>query len=156
MSAVTPIAAFYEPTYESGMDGFSRVSRFISDECDYDSYIDPDEDIFNRVGITGDDADDFIIAFEKTFDVDMRNYLWYFHSEEEGGLDLGGLFFKSPDRLVTRIPITPRVLSDSIAAKKWTVHYPEHTAPNVRRDLALNWVFLLAAPLLFLVWTLVR
>ena len=138
------------------MDDFSRISQFISDECAYDDHIGPDEDIFGRIGITGDDTDDFMIAFQKTFDVDMRNYLWYFHSEEEGGLDLGGLFFKSPDRLVTRIPITPRLLSDSINAKEWSVQYPDYTMPKIRRDLALNWILLLIAPVLFLIWTFVR
>ena len=137
------------------MDEFSRISRFILDECDYDAPVDPDEDIFRRIGLTGDDADEFVSAFEKTFDVDMRNYLWYFHSEEEGGLGLGGLFFKSPDRLVTRIPITLRILSDSIDAKEWSVQYPDHTLPKVRRDLALNWVFVVAS-VLFLIWVFVR
>lgn len=137
------------------MDQFSRISRFILDECDYHDPIDPDEDIFRRIGITGDDADEFIFAFEKTFDVDMRNYLWYFHCEEEGGLDLGGLFFKPPDRLVKRIPITPRVLSDSIDARQWSVHYPDHIMPKVRRDLALNWIFVVAS-VLFLIWAFVR
>lgn len=137
------------------MDEFSRISRFISDECDYDDPIDPDEDIFRRVGITGDDAHEFISAFEKTFDVDMRNYLWYFHTEEEGCLHIGGLFFKSPEKWVTRIPITLRVLSDSINAKEWSVKYPDHTIPKVRRDFVLNWMFLVASTL-FLIWVFVR
>lgn len=137
------------------MDNFSRISRFILDECDYHDPIDPDEDIFRRIGITGDDADEFILAFEKAFDIDMRNYLWRFHSEEEGGLDLGGLFFKSPDRLVTRIPITPRLLSDSIDAREWSVQYPHHAMPKVRRDLTLNWIFMVAS-VLFLIWIFVR
>ncbi|MEO1322289.1 MAG: DUF1493 family protein [Pseudomonadota bacterium] len=133
------------------MDNYSRISQFISDECDYDNPINPDEDIFRRIGITGDDADAFLIAFETTFDVDMRNYVWYFHSEQEGGLDFGGLFFRSPDRLVTRIPITPRILSNSINAKMWSVQYPDHTMPKVRRDLAANWIFI-GALAVFLVW----
>lgn len=137
------------------MDGFARITQFISEECDYDKKLEPDEDLFRSVGITGDDAEDFVLAFEKTFGVDMQNYLWYFHSEEEGGLDFGGLFFKSPDRLVTRIPITPRVLSDSINAKKWSVQYPDHIIPKMRRDLALNWILAVAAVAL-LIWAFVR
>lgn len=137
------------------MDGFARITQFILDECDYDDQLEPDEDIFRRIGITGDDADDFLLAFKTTFDVDMQNYLWYFHSEEEGALNLGGLFFKSPDRLVTRIPITPRVLSESINAKKWLVQYSEHTIPKFRGDLTLNRTLALAA-VVMLIWTFFR
>ncbi|MEL7110022.1 MAG: DUF1493 family protein [Pseudomonadota bacterium] len=119
-------------------DEFRSIKQFISDECDYDRDLDPDDDVFQRVGITGDDADEFIRAFETTFDVDMEHYLWYFHTEEEGAFNIGGLFFKSPDRLVSRIPITQRVLLDSVRAGQWCIEYPDHSIPETRRDLSFN------------------
>ena len=41
----------------------------------------------------------------------MVDYLWYFHSDEEGQ-NIGGLIVKPPNLKVKRIPVTPKLLLD--------------------------------------------
>ena len=137
------------------MDTNAIVREFILETCDYDKPLSLQDDIFESIRITGDDADDFIRQFADTFDVDMSDYLWYFHHEEEGGLDVGSLFFKTPNRRVSRIPITIKVLADSITSKNWAVQYPDHQIPNTRKDVIANWMLLTILPIMFLIWAYV-
>lgn len=119
------------------MHPMNAAKDFVSEQCDFDGALAADDDIFRRVGITGDDAGDFIEAFAARFGVDMSGYRWYFHTEEEG-FNIGGALFPSPDTRVTRIPITLRGLADAISRKTWPVGYPEHEAPRRRPDLMVN------------------
>ena len=102
-----------------------------------------DADIFDSLGIDGDDAFEFIERLATKFDIDITNYRWYFHHDEEG-FNIGGWIFKSPDRRVGRIPITPQVLAEAIRIKRWPLAYPEHTLPSVRWDIRFSQVFFLA------------
>ena len=120
------------------MDTIALVRAFIAKECDYDGALSLDDDVFYRLGITGDDSDDFLESFAKTFDIDTSGYLWYFHSEEEG---FSVVPFKPPNQLVDRIPITIQVLAESVEAKVWTVVYPDHDMPASRLDVAFHWFF---------------
>jgi len=96
-----------------------------------------DDDIFDLIGIHGDDAFELMEAYRTRFGVDMSNYLWYFHHGEEGS-NLGALFFAPPNARVTRIPITLDVLADGIQHKHWPIQYPEHQLPKVRWDVWLQ------------------
>ena len=138
------------------MDTTAIVREFIWKTCDYDKPLSVEDDIFELIRITGDDADDFIWEFADAFGVDMSNYLWYFHHEEEGGIDFGSVFFKTPDRRVSRIPITIKILADAITSKKWVVQHPDHQVPNVRKDVVANWFVLIILPVVFLIWAYVR
>ncbi|MFC3077718.1 hypothetical protein ACFODL_06420 [Phenylobacterium terrae] len=101
-----------------------------------------DADLFDRFGICGDDASDFMDAFGARFDVTGDEYLWYFHHEEEGW-NFGALFFAPPNRRVERIPITPDILVRAIETGRWPVQYPPHALPKVRWDIRLNQSMLL-------------
>ena len=103
----------------------------------------PDIDIFKDLGVTGDDFHEMIDKYSKNYRVDMSNYLWYFHADEEGQRSIGGFFFKPPYERVKRIPVTPRMLSDFIVTKKWEIEYPEHKVPKRRIDLIINLVILI-------------
>ena len=124
------------------MTSIELAAMFVAEECDFRDPLEPEEDLFKRAGITGDDAVDFFDSFAARFEVDMSGFLWYFHHEEEG-FNLGGRFFGSPDNQVHRIPITLHVLADAITNKKWSVHYPEHEAPIGRPDLVINRILVL-------------
>jgi hypothetical protein len=119
------------------MHPMSAAKDFVSEQCDFDGALAADDDIFRRVGITGDDAGDFIEAFAARFGVDMSGYRWYFHTEEEG-FNIGGALFPSPETRVTRIPVTLRVLAEALTRKTWPVTYPEHEAPRGRPDRVVN------------------
>lgn len=89
------------------------------------------------MGVTGDDFHTMIENYSNNYDVDMSNYLWYFHAAEEG-ISLGSLFFKPPYARVKRIPVTPELLAKFIELKKWDIDYPEHFIPEKRIDIMIN------------------
>ncbi len=86
-------------------------------------------DLFDALGIEGDDAFAFITEFGRRFDVDLEDYRLYFHHGEEGW-NLGGLVFKPPYGRVNRIPISIALLEKAIAVKRWPVTYPAHSPPR--------------------------
>jgi len=94
-------------------------------------------DLFERFGIDGDDADNFMEAFASRFEVNAENFLWYFHHSDEGA-NFGALLFKPIYERVKRIPITPDMLVKAIEIKQWPVVYPPHEAPPVRWDIRVN------------------
>ena len=116
----------------------------------------PNSDLFADLGIDGDDFFELEAEFEKRFSVDMSAYRWYFHHGEEGGPNIGGLFFSPPYRRVKRIPITPELLLASANAHRWPLEYPAHDLPSCRLDLFLNQgIFgaVAVAGLLLLAWS---
>ncbi len=55
----------------------------------------------------------------------MTSYLWYFHSDVEGGWNsFGRSFFDLPYKQVKRIPVTPVMLADFARKGKWDIQYP--------------------------------
>ncbi|GAA4842233.1 DUF1493 family protein [Algivirga pacifica] len=97
----------------------------------------PDIDIWKDMGIVGDDFHEMMGKYSKQYDVDLSNYLWYFHTNEEGQ-NIGGLFFTPPNERVQRIPVTPQLLAKFIETKKWEIDYPDHKLPKTRIDLIIN------------------
>lgn len=99
--------------------------------------------------VYGDDIGELLQDFSTRFDVDMSNYLWYFHTGEEGFLSPGAIVFPPPDLQVHKIPITLELLRSSAAAGRWNVTYPAHVI-SPRYDIWLNRVFALGLVLLIL------
>jgi hypothetical protein len=130
-------------------DTRTAVADFLKEFWATNAPLSDDADIFDSLGIDGDDAFEFIERFVSKFRIDATNYRWYFHHGEEASLNIGGLFFKPPYRRVAYIPITPQVLSEAIRTRRWPVEYPEHRLPSVRWDIRLNQAFLLAIIALF-------
>lgn len=97
----------------------------------------PNTDIFLEIGLVGDDFHEMMEAYSEKFSVDLKNYLWYFHTDEEGQ-NLGALFFDPPYKLVERIPLTPNILLEFANKGNWELKYPEHRLPKVRMDIVLN------------------
>lgn len=100
----------------------------------------PDTDIYKNVGLAGDDFHDMIEKFAAMYAVDMTDYRWYFHADEEGLGCIGGLFFKPPYKRVKRIPVTPAMLTDFANKGKWDIRYPDHKIPMSRYDIFINQV----------------
>ena len=104
----------------------------------------PDIDIFDELGIVGDDFHELIEDYYKRFNVDMSNYLWYFHTDEEGSLhSIGSWIIKPPNRRVKRIPITPSILLEFANKGTWNIEYPSHKLPKYRYDMFINYGILL-------------
>ena len=97
-----------------------------------------DIDLFREARIDGDDAIEFMCEYSKKFNVNMDDYLWYFHHGEEGLMSLGAIFFAPPNYRVNKIPITIRLLTNCANAGKWNIDYPEHNLPRKRYDILTN------------------
>ena len=112
------------------VDKYSKenIVSFLTDLIGVDK-ITLQSDIFFDLGVVGDDFHEMIEKYQKTFNVDITNYLWYFHADEEGQ-SIGGGFFKAPYERVKRIPVTPKMLLDFANNGKWTIEYPVHTLPK--------------------------
>ncbi len=98
----------------------------------------PNVDIYEELGIIGNDFHELIENYSENYKVDMSGYLWYFHADEELFMNIGALFYKTPDQFVERIPVTPQILANCIETKKWDIKYPEHSIPKTRRDIKFS------------------
>jgi len=125
------------------------IRLFIAEYCGSETAIDPQESLFESLGLFGDDVDDFMEAYASKFHVDMSSYLWYFHTGEEG-LNFGSFFFKPPYSRVAEIPVTIEMLSLSANSKRWIVDYPPHNLPKRRYDLLVNLALVMAVALFFI------
>lgn len=133
------------------MSNLISIIDFVKEISGIDE-INPESDIFN-LGIVGDDFHEMIEKYSETYEVDMSEYLWYFHSDEEGQ-NLGGIFFKPPYKRVNRIPVTPRLLSEFVETKKWNIKYSEHELPNKRIDLTINKIIIIVFLIVLTIWIL--
>ena len=125
------------------MTSYSDIESFISEKT-FEKEIKPDTDIFNELGCTGDDFHELMEAYQQKFSVDMSDYRWYFHANEEGGnFSLGSIFSKPPYERVNRIPVTPQMLWDYAKAGKWGLVYPVHKLPKYRIDIFANQILFL-------------
>lgn len=126
-----------------------EIIKFLEELSGYDD-IQPHTDIYKDVGMVGDDFHEMIETFAKHYSVDMSNYLWYFHADEEGISSIGSLFFKPPYNRVKRIPITPQMLTDFANSSKWEISYPPHSIPAKRYDLLINTIVFIGVLMLLL------
>ena len=116
----------------------SEVIKFLQDLSGTKA-VEPTSDIFNDIGMVGDDFHEMIEKFALKYSVDMTDYLWYFHTDEEGSSNsIGTLFFSPPYKCVDRIPITPAMLTEFANKGKWDISYPNHKIPTKRYDLIVN------------------
>ena len=87
----------------------------------------------NDLGCTGDDFSELMEEYSQKFNVDMSNYIWYFHHYEEGYNSTWELFgYKSPPNTVKQIPVTPKMLYEFSKTGKYNIEYPEHKLPDNR------------------------
>ena len=129
---------------------------FIRAQTGYAGDVDGATRLGKDVHLEGDDHHAFMDAFSDTFSVDMRSYLWYFHTEEEGLFSLGKLFFKPPCARVECIDITVAMLYDAASSGIWSLDYPIHTLPRYRYDLLVNAVLglLMVAVICIVLWSM--
>jgi len=127
----------------------AEIVTFIKDQTGCEEVFE-NSDVTEDLGVDGDDFDDLIADFSKKFNVDISSCLWYFHCGEEGN-SIGGAFFKSPDRRVNHIPVTPLMLHAFVQKGKWDIQYPDHKLPKRRFDLHIN-LLLIVVFVVFLIY----
>lgn len=136
------------------MTTINEIIEFIEDLSGVDK-VNENSDIFSDIGMVGDDFHEMIEKYAKRIGVDMTQYIWYFHSNEEGN-SFGGIFYNPPYEQIERIPITPKILTEFANKGKWEIQYPAHNIPSERPDLNFNrWLFILFI-VSILIWIIVR
>lgn len=131
------------------MTSIDDIIQFLKDVSGSEK-VDADTDIFNDLGMVGDDFHEMIEKFAMRYSVNMTDYLWYFHADEEGQ-NFGGLFFKPPYRQVERIAVTPKMLFDFACKGKWDLQYPAHKISPKRYDILMNRVLALVSLTIILI-----
>lgn len=116
-----------------------EIIEFVK-QCTGSRNVNPETDINMGLGVDGDDFHELMSEYSDKFGVDMNNFLWYFHSGEEGQ-NLGGILFAPPHKRVDRIPVTPKMLLKFSETGSWKINYPEHQLPKKRYDMIFNRVF---------------
>ncbi|RLZ06401.1 DUF1493 family protein [Faecalibacter macacae] len=122
------------------MHKIEDIILFIKKETSSSIEVHPDTDLEKDIRITGDDISDFLNKYSLEFNVNMKNYLWYFHQHEEIYGGIGALLFKTPNDRVKHIGITPKILLESANEGYWNVNYPEHNLPKFRYDVITNFI----------------
>jgi hypothetical protein len=125
-----------------------QVLAFVRDKTG-EPALEMDSDIF-AAGCTGKEFTEMVRSFGYRFHVITDNYLWYFHTNEEG-INIGAVFFKPPFERVNRIPVTPGMLHEFANKGYWDIYYPEHEIPASRIDQLLN-ILLIFAIIFLLVY----
>lgn len=127
-------------------DFLNRTEPFLMGE------LRPGAELHDDLGITGNDFSFIMQKFAREFNVDMRNYLWYFHHAEDKALGLTGLFKNSPSYRVPHIPVTPSLLLDAVNQGQWPIDYPDHDVSGQYFDITIDRIFGLALFLLVISW----
>ncbi|MBP8062628.1 MAG: DUF1493 family protein [Brevundimonas sp.] len=121
----------------------TAVLEFLKDARGWTRPLPDDADLFDALGIDGDDGTDFMEAFVARFDVDATDFRWYFHHADEGW-NFGALFYRPIYRRFGRIPITLAVLTEAVRTRRWPIVYPDHIVPGRRWDILINQIFVAA------------
>lgn len=136
---------------------FDDIKGFIVERtsCE-EKEVTPNCDLMNDLGCSGDDFHELIDDYRNKFNVNMDNYLWYFHTDEESHSNsVGRFFFKAPYERVRHIPVTPTLLLDSANSGNWLLTYPEHTLPRRRNDILVNQIIVVLF-IIFLIYKCVK
>lgn len=93
------------------------IIRMIADKTGISpDQISIDSRLYQDLGMTGDDAGEFLADFAEAFQVDLGGFRFSDHFTGEPP-DFWVLIGRGPDRL---IPVTVRDLVNNVATKKWT------------------------------------
>lgn len=121
-----------------------QIITFIENQT-YCENIQPQDDLYRKHGIYGDDWDDLLIAYTKEFNVDMQNYIWHYHNRPEGGTGIWDMLFPYPPK-EKYIPITATLLTDFANKGYWDITYPagahEQETNRTEPNNTLNYILL--------------
>lgn len=99
---------------------FEEIQSFISEFCVIEKEeLTPEAKLYHDLGVTGDDAVEFMEAFIDKYDIDDTDFYFdkYFRGE---GLSLVDLYYFLFERKkLKRLPITIQHLFEVAKAKKW-------------------------------------
>ncbi len=126
----------------------SQIIEFAKDYNVEEVDIDEETTIEKGMGLWGDDHHEFIGKFAEVFDVQMENYRWYYHTEEEG-LNWAEVFFKPPYKKVEQSQISINMLHQIANDGKWPDMYEKPDLANFRPDILMNQIGAVTVVLIF-------
>ena len=101
-----------------------QLIKFVSEEiCVNEERISMDTDILRGFGVDGDDVCDLMNKFSEKFKVNMDDYIWYYHGGPEGCNPFSFIIELWKPKLY--IPVTVRILIESVKSGKWELEYPK-------------------------------
>ncbi len=104
-------------------DGLLEVKNFVSQQTGISiSNLNRNSSLSEDLGIEGDDANDFMQAFSKTFDVELTNFVFDKYFYPEGAFNpISYLIYRKLFRRpkLQHIPITLSRLVEAVLKRKW-------------------------------------
>ncbi|WP_299412689.1 DUF1493 family protein [uncultured Sulfitobacter sp.] len=105
-----------------------EIIQMLSEEIGQHFIVEPDEDLFGKLYLSGDDVNEFLEAYALRFNVDMSAFLWYFHyNADEPPQGRRVLPVLSDGRVADYMPISLDHLVDAAQAGRLAYAYPEHS-----------------------------
>jgi hypothetical protein len=100
---------------------FECVAQLIVQECGVPrAQVRPGADLGRDLGVTGDDAGDFMATYAREFGVDLSDFEFLRHFGPEGCLPGLGLYWRVRHGYwIGREPVTPRLLADAARQGRW-------------------------------------
>jgi hypothetical protein len=126
---------------ENNPPPLEKVLTFLKEKTGMED-LHADTDLYAH-GVTGKQFNELVRSFGRRFNVNTENYLWYFHTDEDG-MNFGAIFVKPPHERVKRIPVTPFMFAEFAEMGSWTIEYPPHEIPGSRLDHLLNVIIVFA------------
>lgn len=106
------------------MLNINNIIEFISSESGCPkSKINENSDLNYDLKICGDDFHELIEKYSEKYKVNLDNYLWHYHSEEEVTFNLIPSRTKTHEVIEKYIPVTPIMLLEFAKLKSWNLSY---------------------------------
>jgi len=99
----------------------ASVALFVARECGVPlERLTPSTELEAELGLSGDDAEAFILDFARTFEVDLTAFAFDRHFEDEASCLLRDLWL-AVRRPYGRqsVPVTVRLLEEAARARRW-------------------------------------
>ena len=101
------------------------VRRFLAERTGTGlERIDPSTRLDEDLGLFGGEVDDLVRDLAKVFRIDIREYRWHYHADEEQRTPLSWILAPR-QRRVPRIPLRTRDLVESARRGSWSIAYPD-------------------------------
>jgi hypothetical protein len=97
---------------------YDRVVEFVRSETRTRRQLSSNTDVAKDLGVDGDDARDFMLRFQREFDVDLSHFNFDRHFGGEG-FRLTAAIMSAVGKGNVRAPVTISVLLDAATARRW-------------------------------------
>ena len=97
---------------------YDRIVEFVRSETRTRKQLSANTDVAKDLGVDGDDARDFMLRFQREFDVDLSHFNFDQHFGGEG-FKLISAIKSAVGKGKVRTPVTISVLLDAATSRRW-------------------------------------